>query len=496
MHDTCRRQHLVVRFRRALKVSATVQVATFVLSFASVLVVSRLLTPEEIGIFSVSVALLGMAHIFREFGVGQYLVQAASVGREQIRAAFTVALLCSWGIGLVVLAASIPMRMIYRHDGVQEVLALAALNFAVMPFGTPILSILRRELQFDRIAWVTIVGAAVQTGVTIAAAYLGHSYLSMAYGTLAMQVTKVLMLNVIRPGETFVWPSTSGVRDVLRFGSLSTGAIVTNNLGSAAPDMIFGRTLGFADVAYYSRGVGMQNMLIEKIHEAVRSVYFPIFASELRAGAKGAELYAQTAGNLVAVTIPALVVLAVLANPLIPFVFGDQWAVSAPIASILCLYQVLVAPYALYQLSLIAAGKVGSQFKAELVIQAVRVLVLLSSVWLDLQQVVTLLIIAYATEALVSQMALRKAFGLSFRALLGVSWKAYAIALAAASGPLVVSNLTAWDRHHTGDQLSILLLGGFAALAGWFAGVHALGHPLKLEIHRIVQRLIPTKAAR
>jgi O-antigen/teichoic acid export membrane protein len=485
-----------MNFRSALKVSAVVQLATFVLSFASVLVVSRLLTPEEIGIFSVSVSLLGMAHIFREFGVGQYLVQAATVGREQVRAAFTVALVCSWGIGLVVLAAGFPMTVVYRHDGIQEVLTLAAINFFVMPFGTPILAILRRELQFERLAWVTIVGAAVQTGVTIAAAYLGHSYLSMAYGTLAMQLTKVVMLNVMRPGETLVWPTTHGVREVLRFGSLSTGAVVANNVGGAAPDLVFGRTLGFADVAFYSRGVGLQNMLIEKIHEAVRSVYFPIFASELRAGAAGCTVYLRIVGNLAAVTVPALVVLAVLADPLIPFVFGDQWAASAPIASTLCLYQILVAPYAMYQASLIAAGMVGSQFKAELVIQGARLLVLLSSVWLDLQQVVTLLIVAYATEAFVAQGALHKAFGLRLRALIGVSWKAYVIAFASAAGPLAVANLIHWDRHNSGDQLSLLVLGGLTALVGWFAAVHLLGHPLKPEIQRIVQRWMPAGAGR
>lgn len=481
-------------FRNALKITAIAQVAMFVLSFASVLVVSRLLTPEEIGIFSVSVSLLGMAHIFREFGVGQYLVQAATVGRGQIRAAFTVALAFSWGIGLIVFAAGIPMTAIYRHAGIQEVLTLAALNFVVMPFGTPILSILRRELQFERIAWINVVGAGVQTGVTILAAYLGQSYLSMAYGTLAMQLTKVVMLNVMRPGETFVWPTTRGVRDVLRFGSLSTGANVTNNLGSAAPDLIFGRTLGFADVAFYSRGIGMQNMLIEKIHETVRGVYFPIFASELRAGAAGSELYSRIAGNLVAVTIPALAVLAALADPLIPFVFGDQWAKSAPIASTLCLYQILVAPYAMYQVSLIAAGLVGSQFKAELGVQGVRCLVLLSSVWLGLQEVVALLVIAYATEAVVAQGALRKAFGLSLRGLYGASWKAYAIALASAAGPLAVTNLIDWNFGSSGDQLSLLVLGGLTALVGWFAAVHVLGHPLKLEIRRIVQRWMPAGA--
>jgi len=73
-------------YRSALKVTTASQVVMFALSLLSVVVVSRLLTPFEIGVFSVSVSLLGFAHVFREFGVGQYLVQSLEAHKQQFRA--------------------------------------------------------------------------------------------------------------------------------------------------------------------------------------------------------------------------------------------------------------------------------------------------------------------------------------------------------------------------------------------------------------------------
>ena len=82
--------------RRSLGFSALTQLINFLLSFGSVIIVSRLLTPEEIGIFSVSVSLLGFAHILRDFGVGNYLIQVKEVTRANMRAAFSVMLYSSW----------------------------------------------------------------------------------------------------------------------------------------------------------------------------------------------------------------------------------------------------------------------------------------------------------------------------------------------------------------------------------------------------------------
>lgn len=461
----------------------------FALGFANVVIVSRLLRPEEIGVFSVAVSVLGLAHIFREFGVGQYLVQAVEVGRPQFRAAFTVALASSWTIALVLYLIRTPMASFYGHQGIAEILALLALNFVIMPFGTPLLSMMRRDLQFDKLAWSSLFSSVVQTAVTVLAAWSGESYRSMAWGSIAAHAATMVLLNFMRPGETFVLPTTQGLRDVLKFGSIASVAAIVSRLGGSSPDLILGRTLGFAEVAVFSRGVGLQRMLVDRITELVRSVHFPTFASSVRAGADAAELYARSVSYLVAVTAPVLAVLALLSEPLIIFVFGAQWERSVPVATVICLGAMLTTAYSLYGFSLTATGRIDAFMRSEMAIQVTRVAILATSIWLPLEPVVYLLVLASVVEACVAQLALNRCLGLRFGQLLRHTWRSFLLVPFAAVGPaLVMLGARAGGPLHE-HRLAVLVLSSLLAAAGWLAGVWLLDHVMKSEVRGIVRRV-------
>ena len=51
------------------------------LSLAGGMIISRLLTPAQTGIYSVAAVLLGVAQVLRDFGAGQYLVQERELTR-------------------------------------------------------------------------------------------------------------------------------------------------------------------------------------------------------------------------------------------------------------------------------------------------------------------------------------------------------------------------------------------------------------------------------
>lgn len=476
-----------MNYRNALKVTTLSQVVTFVLSLLSVVVVSRLLTPAEIGVFSVSVSLLGFAHIFREFGVGQYLVQAPSVGRTEFRAAFSVALGCSWLVALLVALLAYPLSRLYGHEGVLQVLLLASLNFVAMPFGTPSLSMLRRELQFTRIAWLNIAGAVVQAIVTVGAAFMDQSYLSMAWGSLAMQLCKVMLLQIWRPGEVWMWPSTQGIRNVLRFGGLATGASTAGSLGQAAPDLILGKTLGFADVAYLSRGMSLTSMVVEKVQEVVRSVFFPIYSNQLRDGASAPAKYLEAASNLVAITAPLLVLLAIVADPLIPWMFGDQWLISAPLASVICIAHLVSAPFAISGAALTAAGAVGTLARVEVTVSLFKVLLLTSSFWFDLQVVVFFIAAGYIVEAGLAYSGLRASIGLRLSALVTGLWRSYAMAAVTGLGALTVQRMAEpMFAHAPAPRLLELVVVCGAGFVCWVAAMWLFVHPLRQEAARLM----------
>ncbi len=472
--------------RRALGITGISQAAIFVLGFANVVIVSRLLRPEEIGIFSVAVSVLGFAHIFREFGVGQYLVQAAQVGKAELRAAFTVTLASSWLIALLIFLLRYPLSSFYGHEGVAEVLLVVCLNFLVLPLGSAQMAMMKRELRFGAIAGIGVAAAAVQTLVTIACAYVGQSYLSMAWGSLAMHLTSALAVNVLRAGHGPTLPTLHGLPAVLKFGSLTSASALIREIGLAAPDLILGRTLGFADVAVFSRGQGLQKMLVQRINALVRHVHFPTLASQLRKGGDATALFFQATNHLSAVTLPLLAVLAALSEPLILFVFGEQWEAAVPVAVYICIGRMLMAPYALYALTLMAAGKLYSELWAESFALLARIAVLLSSIWLPLDDVVRLLLIAFLLEAYSGQRALKRALGIGFGMMLRRLWKAAALVPFACLGPLLVLWLAASAGIAQDHRLGMLVAGGMLALMGWSVGVYVLDHPMKGEIARLL----------
>jgi O-antigen/teichoic acid export membrane protein len=61
--------------RRALAISFIERYALIAISLASNILIARLLSPEEIGLYSVSLAVIGIAQVLRDFGVGGYLIQ-------------------------------------------------------------------------------------------------------------------------------------------------------------------------------------------------------------------------------------------------------------------------------------------------------------------------------------------------------------------------------------------------------------------------------------
>ena len=468
--------------RRALGITTFAQIVTFALNLLNVVVVARLLTPAEIGVFSVAVAFQGIIHVFREFGVTQYLVQAKRVDDEKLRAAFSLTLIFSWSIALCLFFGAGPLAAFYRDDGVASVLSLLAVNFLLIPFGTPSLGMLKRELRFDSLAAIRISNISAATLVTITAAWLGQSYLSMAWGAIAGQVANLAAIAVARPQGLLMLPSLRGVKSILRFGSISSAATLVQELGRSAPDLIMGRTLGFAAVAFYSRAAGLRDMLLGQLVSVVNGVHFPTFAQAMRDGADAADLYTKATTYLTAVTIPFLALLAFLAEPLILFFFGDQWLVSAPLATLLCLFAIITAPYALASLSLVAGGHVSSVLYMECVVQAVRIAVLLTSIWLPLEKVVPLLGIVAVVEAGAYHYWLRRHFGISFTEMRRSLIAATVLALLTLMGPALLSTLSIATTTGTPLLFAYLALTALIALAGWIIGLFVLKHPLRDEL--------------
>lgn len=474
--------------RRSLGISAVTEVAVFLLSLLSVVIVSRLLMPDEIGVFSVAVSIVGFAHILRDFGAGQYLIQLREITREHLRAAFTVMLVISWSMAALLFTVRYPLAAFYAHEGLAQVLALLAINFLLLPLGSHILSLLKREMQFGKVAVAGLTSTSVQVFVTIATALAGESYLSMAWGSIAGTVSNVITLSLLRPEYALLTPTRTGLREVLSFGSKSSAASIVGELGASGPDLIFGRTLGFDAVAYFSRAMSLNNMVFSKFIAVIRQVYFPAFAKGVREGHNVATLYYQSMALVVGLAAPLIVVMAIVADIIILVLFGPQWQRSANLAVVLCAFELIRTPIILAAPSLTACGHIGIVMRAHILIQGAVLLLLSLSIWFELEYVVYSLVLARLIETFLFLRALHHHLDITLSRLWLSIQNAYLLVPFAAAGPALLRVSAPYTEI---DLFPLLFLAssGVLAVTGLVLGIFLLQHPLREEIYRLLPLL-------
>src|SRR5690606_37178292 len=137
--------------RRTARGASTVmfgQVARIGLQLASVVVLARLLTPSDYGLFAIVLAVAGLGEILRDFGLSSAAVQAASLTDRQRDQLFWVNSAIGAGLGLVVAGSSPLFARLLGHDELIGMLAVMSVTFVLNGMAAQYRADLNRRMRF------------------------------------------------------------------------------------------------------------------------------------------------------------------------------------------------------------------------------------------------------------------------------------------------------------------------------------------------------------
>ncbi|MCE3249683.1 MAG: exopolysaccharide exporter, partial [Geminicoccaceae bacterium] len=202
------------------------QYVRLAINFASIAMVSRLLTPTEIGVSVIGTGIMAIALGLREFATSDFLIQRQEVVRDDIRTAFTLAFLLTALITALMFALAPWFGAWYGEEKLAQFLRIAAVAGLLEAVSLPIRGLLRREMEFGTLALVNTASAATTAGATILLALAGFSYMSVAWAMLAAAGTTTLLSFSFRPDLSILRPAFKSWGSVLRFGGYNGASFV------------------------------------------------------------------------------------------------------------------------------------------------------------------------------------------------------------------------------------------------------------------------------
>ncbi len=251
--------------------------ATQVVTWASVFLVARRLSPAEFGIVEMSGIFANITNVLAEFGLASTILQMRELDRRVLAQLNTVSVFLSTLIFVFSAAASPLVAAFFRSNLLVSLVIVNSLAFFTLAFQAVPLGLLQRDMDFRRLSLVEATQAVVQALSTVACAYAGLSYWSLVIGSLAGR-TAAMGLSMYWKPVPFAWPNRSELLKPLRFGLEISMARLAWILYLQADGVIVGRFLGQAALGSYRMAMTLANGPAEKIATLIMRVTGPLFA--------------------------------------------------------------------------------------------------------------------------------------------------------------------------------------------------------------------------
>jgi len=466
--------------RRSIAFSVVDRYASTGIGFVTTIVLSRLLTPTDYGVFAIALSFVVLADIFRDFGTGNYLLQAPQLTDRKLRSAFTAMLGTSTLCALALLLATPAIVSFYGDARFWSLMPIFAANLMLGPFIIIGFSLLRRKLAFGTLAGISLLATAVNFVVVVTLALLGHGVMSLAWATLAASTVRLVAVWTVHPCFSAFRISLHGWKDPFEFGVVATSTSILNVVYEYLPQLIIGRGIGLASAGLFGRANSLCQLPDRLVVSTLSPVLLPALSQQARAGVPLKPAYLFALSHMSALQWPILLCLALLAEPVVLILYGAQWMEVAPLARIMALAALALFPAFMTCPTLIAAGHVRDTLWMSLLSLPPSMLLIFAASPYGLEAMAATQFINAPLQVFVAVSFIGRRIGVSWAEIGRAVARSAVVALCSAVAPALVIVMQGGFSFGISHPALAFAVGG--AAAGWLAGLVISRHPLLEEL--------------
>lgn len=362
--------------RRAMLFSFIESYLGITLNLVSFILLARLLTPQQVGLFSVALALISITQVIRDFGLVNFLIQKKDLGAAHISTAWGMALILGTVLFVLIQLGAPLIGNFYEDQSLTSVARIIAFNFLLLPFNSVCLALLRREMQFSTVMRINLSAAFLSTVLTVTMAWAGFGAYALAIGAVLNNTFVAIGIGLVGAASRLRAPGLQEWREILSFGGPLTVANVVTSVSIDINDLAVGKIMGFQAVAIASRAQGLMNLFHRDFMSAIRNVAYPAFSRAVRDGESVERKFTGMLANVTALAWPFYGFAALFPLEVLRMMFGPQWDQSAPLVPVFCLAGALSAMVSLVPTVMMSSGRSKLVATAELVIQPIKAVTL------------------------------------------------------------------------------------------------------------------------
>lgn len=311
------------------------QAVNFVLRIGFMVVLARLLSPQDFGLVAMVTVVTGIYAMFTSAGLSSATVQRQAITDAQISTLFWVNISIGVALAGLCIATAPALVSFYREPRLFWIAVALAAGFIVTGAGVQHAALLQRQLRYPALTLIETTSQCVSSAVGIGLAIMGFGYWSLvAAAILTPAVTTACTWIAVawRPGRPD-W--NADIRSMLLYGA----TITLNNLcvyvGYNLEKVLLGRFWGPDVLGLYGRAYQLISMPTEYLNGAIGGVAFSALSRLQGESASFKSYFLKGYGLAVSMTIPTTIFCAIFAHEIVLVMLGPAWSEAGTIFRLL-----------------------------------------------------------------------------------------------------------------------------------------------------------------
>ena len=318
------------------------KVVQFILSTGGTVVLARLLTPTDYGLFGMVMIIFSFAHMFMISGLSMATIQKANISRAQISTLFWINSGIGAFLGLCFITSSPFVASFFGQPELKSVTAVLSLVFIFGSIKIQHEALLRRHMQFGALAIIIILSEIISLITTIILALSGWRYWALVLGKVISTLSYTLLTFLFLPWIPGKIGRGTGVRSMLRFGGNLTIAGFTRYLTGNFDKLLIGKFLGADSLGIYGKAYRILLLPVSEIRMPMTNLAMPALSALKNEPNRYIKYFQRFLDILATITIPITLYCAIEAEFIISLLLGHQWMAVVPVFRILAIAGIII----------------------------------------------------------------------------------------------------------------------------------------------------------
>jgi PST family polysaccharide transporter len=290
------------------------------------IVLARLLTPEDFGVMTAAIMVVGFSQIFWEAGMGKALIQRQTDESAAANVTFWVNLVLGCVISSALFFSSdVIASLLFQDERVGIVLQFMTIHVMLGALSSVPTALLQKRMGFKKLFWVRLLTVSIPGFASIPLAWFGFGYWALVAGALVGQGIQSIML-----WSTCKWaPSCRFETNVaLEMGKFGAWVCTSSFLAWFyiwADALVVGQYLGTHNLGLYRVGNEVAMLFFTIAFGPVLPVLYS-YLSKIAHDRQRIRANVEILLRIVSlIAVPAAVVIFVFSSRVEALVFGAEW---------------------------------------------------------------------------------------------------------------------------------------------------------------------------